>query len=166
MLCMAEADAFAQTSAQTPAQRPAQTSPQPAAASAGQAQTTGTAAPVDAARVVEFLDQTIAWYRQLAEQQRLVANANDDVYVSADRQLANEVVRLAFQFARTAASVQQTPGQGNATSAYQRSIQQEAEARIVGDRPVVREHQGQRFGLLHGSRHVTCTGILKLDIVL
>src|SRR5215469_1517640 len=85
MLCMAEADAFAQTSAQTPAQRPAQTSPQPAAASAGQAQTTGTAAPVDAARVVEFLDQTIAWYRQLAEQQRLVANANDDVYVSADR---------------------------------------------------------------------------------
>lgn len=116
MVCMAaEPDAFAQTSAQTPAQTPAQ----PAA---------GNPAPVDAGRVVQFLDQTITWYRQLGAQQRLVADANDDVYVSADLQLANEVVRLAFQFARTAASAQQPSGQVGAVSTYQRAMQQEAEA--------------------------------------
>lgn len=124
MVCMAGPHAFGQTSAQSPAQTPAQ----PAVKNAVPAQTTGVAAPADAARVVEFLDQTMAWYRQLGAQQQLVANANDGVYVSADRQLANEVVRLAFQFARAAASVQQPSGQGAATSAYQRVMQQEAEA--------------------------------------
>lgn len=128
MVCMAGPDAFAQTSAQTSAQTPAQTPARPAAKNAAPAQTAGVAAPADAGRVVGFLDQTIAWYRQLGAQQQLVANANDGVYVSADRQLANEVVRLAFQFARAAASVQQPAGQGDATSAYQRVMQQEAEA--------------------------------------
>lgn len=128
MVCMGGPDAFARTSAQTSAQSPAQTPAQPAGKTAAPARTTGVAAPADAARVVEFLDQTVAWYRQLGAQQQLVANANDDVYVSADRQLANEVVRLAFQFARAAASVQQPAGQGDATSAYQRVMQQEAEA--------------------------------------
>ncbi len=100
------------------------------------AQSTTIAAPVDALRVVQFLDQTLAWYRQLGVQQQLVSGANDDVYVSADRQLASEVVRLAFQFARTqaaaaqpaAASAQQTSGQGSTPSPYQRLMQQEAEA--------------------------------------
>ena len=138
MVCMAGPDAFAQTSAQTLAQRPAQTPAQPAAKNAAPAQTTAIAAPVDAARVVQFLDQTVAWYHQLGAQQRLVSDANDDVYVSADRQVANEVVRLAFQFARTAASAQQASGQGAAPSTYQTLMQQEAEAQkdenqVVGE---------------------------------
>lgn len=138
MLGIAGPGAFAQTPTQPSAQSSAQTPAPSASANAAPAQTTGNAATVDAARVVEFLDQTLAWYRQLATQQRLVANANDDVYVSADRQLANEVVRLAFQFARTAASAQQPSGQGAAASAYQRVMQQEAEAQkdekqVVGE---------------------------------
>ena len=101
--------------------------------------------------MVQFLDQTIAWYHQLGAQQQLVSDANDDVYVSADRQMANEVVRLAFQFARTqaegaqptAASAQQSSGQaasgqGAAPSTYQTLMQQEAEAQkdenqVVGE---------------------------------
>jgi small-conductance mechanosensitive channel len=136
-VCMAGPDAFAHTSTQRPAQRPAQ-SP---AENAALAQTTAIAAPVDAARVVRFLDQTIAWYHQLGAQQQLVSDANDDVYVSADRQMANQVVRLAFQFARTqaegtpptAASAQQASGQaasgrGADRFNYQTLVQQEAEA--------------------------------------
>ena len=100
--------------------------------------------------MIQFLDQTIAWYHQLGAQQQLVADANDAVYVSADRQMAAEVVRLAFQFARaqegaqpTAASAQQAFGQaasaqGAAPSSYQTLIQQEAEAQkdenqVVGE---------------------------------
>src|ERR1700683_1676188 len=118
MVGMAGPDLFAQTSTQTPARKPAQTAAQSPAKNAAPAQTTAIAAPVDAARVVQFLDQTIAWYHQLGAQQQLVSNANDDVYVSADRQMANDVVRLAFQFARaqegaqpTAASAQPASGQ-------------------------------------------------------
>jgi len=115
MLCIAGSGTLAQTSAQPP---------------------TAIAAPVDAARVVQFLDQVIAWYHQSGAQQRLVSNANDDVYVSADGQLANEVVRLALQFARiqaeaaqaTTASVLPASGQSAAPSAYQSLMQQEAKA--------------------------------------
>jgi small-conductance mechanosensitive channel len=151
MMCMAGPDAFAQTSAQTPAQRPAPMPAQSPAKNAARAQTTAISASVDAARVVQFLDQTIAWYRQLGAQQLLVSDANDAVYVSADRQMANEVVRLAFQFARTGAegaqptaasakkaSGQAESGQGAAPSTYQTLMQQEAEAQkdenqVVGE---------------------------------
>lgn len=90
----------------------------------------------DPARIVEFLDQTIAWYRQLGGQQRLVSDANDAVFVSSDRQIAEQVVRLVFQFARAeaeampeqaAAATQQTSGQPTA-SPYLSLIQQEAKA--------------------------------------
>ena len=124
MLFMAGPQAFAQTSAQ----QSTQTSAQPAATNAAPAQTTGIADPVDATRVVQFLDQTIAWYRELDAQQQLVSGANDEVYVNADRQLAGQVVRLAFQFARAVASVQRAPAPGAATPAYQTVMQQEAEA--------------------------------------
>ncbi len=133
MLCMSGAEALAQAAAQAPAQS-AQTPAQPAAANT---------AELDAARVVEFLNQTIAWYRQIAAQQQLVANANDDVYVSADRQLAIQVVRLAFQFARAAASVQQAPGQAAAVPAYERAMQQEAEA-LKDEKQVVSEVEDLR----------------------
>lgn len=145
-MCIGGRDAFAQTSAQPPAQTPA---PSPAK-NAAPAPTTAIAAPVDAARVIQFLDQTIAWYHQLGAQQQLVSDANDAVYVSSDREMANEVVRLAFQFARaregaqpTAAGAQQASGQaasgqGAAPSTYQTLMQQEAEAQkdenqVVGE---------------------------------
>lgn len=56
---------------------------------------------VDPSRIVQFLSQTIVWYHQLGTQQQLVSNANDAIFVSGNRQMADEVVRLVFQFART-----------------------------------------------------------------
>jgi small-conductance mechanosensitive channel len=140
MACMAGSDALAQTPAQTPAQRPAVSAAPSPAPNAAPVQTTAITAPVDAARVVQFLDQTIAWYQQLGAQQQLVSDANDAVYVSADRQMANEVVRLAFQFARARegaqpttpsaqqASGQAASGQGAAASTSHTLMPQEAEA--------------------------------------
>jgi len=146
MVCMAGPNALAQT----PALRPAQTPAQSSAKNAAPAQSSPIAAPIDPTRVVQFLDQTIAWYHQLGAQQQLVSDANDAVYVSADRQMANEVVRLAFQFARAQegaqpvatsaqpASGQAASGQGAVPSSYQTLMQQEAEAQkdenqVVGE---------------------------------
>lgn len=56
---------------------------------------------VEPSRIVQFLNQTIAWYHQLGTQQRLISDANDAIFVSGDKQTADEVVRLVFQFART-----------------------------------------------------------------
>jgi small-conductance mechanosensitive channel len=148
ILCTANVHVFAQTLAQTPTRSSTQTAP---AKNAAPAQSTNAVATVDAARVVQFLDQTIAWYRQLGTQRQLVSDANDAVYVSADSQMTNEVVRLAFQFARTQAeaaraaavpaqqvSGQTTSEQGAAPSTYQTLMQQEAEAQkdenqVVGE---------------------------------
>src|SRR5690348_14425108 len=55
------------------ADAPAQSPAQPVATKAASVQLKDIAAPVDAARVVEFLDQTISWYHQLGAQQQLVA---------------------------------------------------------------------------------------------
>jgi len=138
MVCVAGPDALARASAQTPAQAPAK--------NAAAAQIAAIAAPVDAARVVQFLNQAVAWYHQFGVQQRLVPDANDDVYISADRQMASEVVRLAFQYARAqtegaqpaAASALQASGQGSAPSTYQTLMRQEAQAQkdenqVVGE---------------------------------
>jgi len=132
MVCVAGLEAFAQASAQTPVQTPAQSPVENAAAT----RITAVTAPADAARVVQFLDQTIAWYQQFGVQEQLVSSANDDVYVSADRQMANEVVRLAFQYARAqaesarpaAVSPQPAPELGAEPSTYQALMRQEVEA--------------------------------------
>jgi hypothetical protein len=64
-------------------------------------ETSGTAA--DPARIIQFLDQTIDWYRQLGAQQLLISDANDAVFVSDNRQMADQMVRVAFEFARAEA---------------------------------------------------------------
>jgi small-conductance mechanosensitive channel len=92
-------------------------------------------AATDPARIVQFLDQAISWYRQLGAQQQLVTGANDAVYMSANRQMADQVVRLALQFAYAeeeaqpqTAPAQQTSGQGTAASPYQALMQQQVKA--------------------------------------
>lgn len=146
IVCLAGADASAHPPAQNPEQRLTQTPVQQAAASSTRPNMAAIGVPIDAARVVQFLDQTIGWYRQLGAQQRLVSNANDDVYAGADRQMANEVVRLAFQYARAQSAgalptpllAQQTSGQGPAPSTYETLMREEAEAQqdenqVVGE---------------------------------
>lgn len=59
--------------------------------------------------ILKFLNQTIVWYRLLASQQQLVNEPSDAVFLSDNRQIADQVVRLAFEFAREEA--QQIAGQ-------------------------------------------------------
>ncbi len=53
--------------------------------------------------IIQFLEQTIEWYRQLDLQRQMAVQPGDIMLVSEDRQLADQVVRLAFDFARAEA---------------------------------------------------------------
>jgi small-conductance mechanosensitive channel len=60
--------------------------------------------PVNPGRVIDFLNQTISWFHQSVEQQQqLASDSRDSVFVAGNRQIAEQAVRLIFQFARTEA---------------------------------------------------------------
>lgn len=54
----------------------------------------------DSSEVIHFLDQTISWYHQLSVQQQIATEPNDLMVVYDNRQIADQVVRLSFDFAR------------------------------------------------------------------
>ena len=59
--------------------------------------------PPDSSKVIQFLNQTIDWYRTVGTQQQVSRN-RDVVTVGVDnRRMANQIVRLSFDFARAEA---------------------------------------------------------------
>ena len=79
-------------------------------AAAGAPQATATAAPLSvspltAAQLIEILDETVDWYRTLGLQQQSATQPSDLLLFYANRQTADNVVRLAFQIARANAEL-------------------------------------------------------------
>jgi len=82
-------------------------------------------------QVINLLNQTIMWYRQLAIQQQLANQPSDIIFLNDNRQLADQVVQLSFDFARARAQALSaaTPGNANqapegaASSRYQTLLQ-------------------------------------------
>jgi small-conductance mechanosensitive channel len=64
--------------------------------------------PDERAELLNFLGETIAWYRQIATEERLAAEPAETLFLSDDRQMALEIVRLAFQYARAYAALLKT----------------------------------------------------------
>ena len=54
----------------------------------------------DGRAVIGFLSQVIGWYRHLSVEQTLVTDPADMLFVSDDRQMADEVLDLSFEFAK------------------------------------------------------------------
>jgi hypothetical protein len=65
--------------------------------SAGQSVTSTDPTPSE---IVQFLSQTIDWYRQTQQEQRIVTEPGDLGFIAENRRMAAQIVRLAFQFAR------------------------------------------------------------------
>lgn len=83
------------------------------------------AASAEPPEIIQYLEKTIAWYRQLSVQQTMVADPNDAMVVNDNQQLANQVVQLAFDFARTAAATGSSQSaSGSADSSQYRALQQ------------------------------------------
>lgn len=60
---------------------------------------------MSASQVIQFLNQTIKWHRQLSAEQRIAFEPDDQLVVYNNRQLADQVVRLSFDFARAEADI-------------------------------------------------------------
>ena len=97
-----------------PAEQPAAENPPaqhpPATASTAATAATATTAaphvsPLGAEQLVQILDQTVDWYRTLGLQQQSATQPSDLLLLYANRQTADEVVRLAFQIARANAEL-------------------------------------------------------------
>jgi small-conductance mechanosensitive channel len=52
--------------------------------------------------ILQFLDQTINWYRQIDVERQIAKEPDDVIAVNDDRPLADQIVRIAFDFARAA----------------------------------------------------------------
>ena len=59
----------------------------------------------DSSRVIQFLNQTIDWYRRVAPVQQTASETDDLLVLSDNGRMADQVVRLAFDFARAEAEV-------------------------------------------------------------
>ena len=59
--------------------------------------------PISASQVIQFLNQTIKWYRHLSAEQRIASEPDDQLVVYNNRQVADQAVRLSFDFARAEA---------------------------------------------------------------
>ncbi len=79
----------------------------------GLAQTAPNVSPGNGEDIIPFLNQTIVWYGQLKTQQQMVSEPSDALFLSDNRQIADQVVRLSFDFAR--AQVQTAPNQSSAS---------------------------------------------------
>jgi|HubBroStandDraft_1064217.scaffolds.fasta_scaffold18519_3 small-conductance mechanosensitive channel len=68
--------------------------------------------------VLQFLGLTIRWYHLIASQQAAATDPGDLVRVNQDREVADRVVQLAFEYARAASqSADQQSGQASANGA-------------------------------------------------
>src|SRR6266404_3541379 len=77
----------------------------------------------DPGKIIQFLSATISWYRQLPIEQKLAAEPSDLAFVEENRRVAEQVVQLAFEYARGQAQLQAKqpnhPRQNDNTSQYQ-----------------------------------------------
>ena len=81
----------------------------------------------DSTRVIQFLNQTISWYRELTVQQKIATEPTDLMVVYDNRQTGNQAARLAFDFARAEAELatqQASRTQQQTTSSQYQSLRQ------------------------------------------
>jgi small-conductance mechanosensitive channel len=70
--------------------------------------------PVTDDEVVQYLDQTVSWYRDLSAAEQSPAQLREVLFSDNVRQSSAQVLRLAFDFARTYAAISSTKRPGNA----------------------------------------------------
>ena len=80
--------------------------------------------PTDPApsQIIQFLSQTIDWYRQTQQEQHIATEPGDLGFVVDNRRMAAQVVRLAFEFARAEEQQQAKPSKANVAVAPNGSV--------------------------------------------
>ena len=83
---------------------------------------------LDRSEIIQFLSSTISWYHQTATEQQLITEPSDLTFFQDNRRVAQQVVQLAFEFARQQADARakqklQTQEQNGVPSQYQSLVQ-------------------------------------------
>jgi len=97
----------------------------------GSGQNTNPPAPAsqDPAQIIQFLTHTISWYRQLAVEQQLATQPSDLTYYQENHRVADQVVQLAFDYARSEAPLRaKKPAQPTSPSSNSNQYQGLAQA--------------------------------------
>ena len=91
--------------------------------------------------IITYLTETINWYRGTVVEQQIANEPGDITFQEDNRRISNQIVRLAFDFARQEEQreskqlkANQTPDQANTLSQNQRLIQAVAKADQQVDR--------------------------------
>lgn len=114
-----------------------------------------------ASQVIQFLNLTIKWYRQLPVEQRIATEPDDQMVVYHNRQMADQVVRLSFDFARAQADIlakqtasNQPQNPGGAEERYQalRAMQTKLN-KTVEDTQAELDSNRQKLSTATGRRH-------------
>jgi small-conductance mechanosensitive channel len=64
-----------------------------------------TTSALDQKKVVDFLNETIDWYQDRTAQQRIATEPGDAFFFDSNRQIADQIVHLSFDFARAKAEL-------------------------------------------------------------
>jgi small-conductance mechanosensitive channel len=92
--------------------------------------------------VIDYLNQTISWHRQMAMQEQLASAPPDTLFISDNRQLDIEIVRLSFDFAHAAAAVAPSSDLG-ATASSQPNRYQALQHSAVAAEAEVKDTQAE-----------------------
>ena len=57
----------------------------------------------DSRSVISYLNESISWYRHFSVEQQLATEPRDVLFVNENRQLADQIIRLSFDFAKAEA---------------------------------------------------------------
>jgi small-conductance mechanosensitive channel len=114
----------------------------PAFAQATPSPSPSVAVPGNGEEIIPFLNQTIVWYRQLTIQQQLATEPSDVLFFNDNRQTADQVVRLAFDFGRARAqALAAQPGSGTQQSGQPSPYQRLIDAAARSDQQVKASQQ-------------------------
>ena len=83
---------------------------------------------LDQRAILQFLNQTVSWYQRLAVERQMATTPGDMLFASDNRPVADQVVRLTFEFARNGGQLLNKNATASATQAasdggYQRMSQ-------------------------------------------
>jgi small-conductance mechanosensitive channel len=86
-----------------------------------------TSASLDASGIIPFLDQTLTWYRQMGVDEQIANDPSEVTIVSDNRALAQQIVKLSFDFARAEADAVAS-GQGSVQAQASKGASPEEQA--------------------------------------
>lgn len=103
----------------------------------------------DSQQVIAFLNQTIDWYRHVSNEQHLADQPNEILFVYSDRQLADQVLTLSFDYSKGAAQLiaSQNPSSTSNSNATGSDRIQNIEQLMVKAEENIKQKQAQLEGL-------------------